>query len=87
MNTDFTRRDALITGSAALAAALTAPSALAAEEPIGLQSELLFKMTATLEPPQVIGKTHEGVRSIFYATGGTIDGPKIKGVVLPGGGD
>ena len=87
MNSEFTRRDAIIGGSAAFAAALSASPAEAAEETVGLKSELLFKMHATLEPPQQIGKTHEGARSIFYATGGTIEGPKIKGTVLPGGGD
>jgi hypothetical protein len=76
----------MVTGGAALAAmAALSENAEAAVE--GLQSELLFDMTATLEAPQQVGATHEGGRSIFYATGGTIDGPKIKGTVLPGGGD
>lgn len=87
MNTEFTRRDALLGGSAAFAAALAASPAQAADEVPGLKSELLFKMFATLEAPQQIGKTHEGTRSVFYATGGTIEGPKVNGTVLPGGGD
>ncbi len=86
MSSEFTRRDAIVTGSAAFAAMMASP-AFAAEDPPGLKSELLFTMFATLEAPQQIGKTHEGTRSVFYATGGTIDGPKIKGTVLPGGGD
>lgn len=87
MNAEFTRRDAILGGSAAFAAAMAALPAEAAEEKPELKSELLFSMTATLESPQQIGKTHEGRRSVFYATGGTVDGPKVKGTVLPGGGD
>jgi len=81
-----TRREAIVTGGAALAAmAALSGDADAAEG--GLKSELLFDMTATLEAPQQVGATHEGGRSIFYATGGTIKGPKVNGTVLPGGGD
>ena len=86
MNSEFTRRDAILGGTAAFTAAIAA-SPTRAQEPTGLKSELLFKMHATLQSPQQIGKTHEGTRIVFYATGGTIDGPKIKGKVLPGGGD
>lgn len=87
MKSEFTRRDAILGGTAAFAAALAASPAFAADETPGLKSELLFKMHATLASPQHIGKTHEGTRSVFYATGGTLEGPKIKGTVLPGGGD
>ena len=34
-----------------------------------------------------IGATPHGDRQIVYIKGGTFDGPKVKGVVLPGGGD
>lgn len=89
MSSELSRRDALLAGGATFAAAMAATEAHAAdhEEESGLKSELLFTMTATLETPQPIGKTHEGNRSIFYATGGSLEGPKIKGTVLPGGGD
>ncbi len=54
-----------------------------------LKSEFLFEMTAGLGQPETVdvGTTPHGTRRIVYVTGGTIDGPKIKGVVLPGGGD
>ena len=87
MDTELTRRDAMLGGSAVFAAALAASPAFGEEPEAGLKSELLFKMHATLQSPQFIGKTHEGTRSVFYATGGTVKGPKIKGTVLPGGGD
>ena len=54
-----------------------------------LKSEFLFEMTAGLGQPETVdvGTTPHGTRRIVYVTGGTIDGPKIKGTVLPGGGD
>ena len=52
-----------------------------------LKSEFLASMTAELDAPQVVGPTPDGVRMIYYVTSGSIDGPKIKGKLLPGGGD
>ncbi len=49
--------------------------------------EHLFDMHADLEPPQVVGATPQGMRQIFPVKGGTIEGPRIKGQALPGGGD
>jgi hypothetical protein len=51
-----------------------------------LPVEHLFDMTVELEPAQLIG-TAVGNRMTFIAKGGRIDGPKIKGELLPGGGD
>ena len=87
MSSELTRRDAILGGSAAFAAAMAAFPAEADDEAPNLKSEFLFRMFATLEAPQQIGQTHEGIRSVFYATGGTIEGPRVKGTVLPGGGD
>jgi hypothetical protein len=49
--------------------------------------EFLFEVTATLDPPQELGKTKYGIRRIINITGGTVTGPKIKGKVLRGGAD
>src|SRR3990172_12725545 len=49
--------------------------------------ELLCEMTAQLEPPQMVGQTPQGNRQIFYVQSGTFTGPRLKGDVLPGGGD
>ena len=49
--------------------------------------EFLFEITATLDPPQELGKTKYGIRRIINITGGTVVGPKIKGEVLRGGAD
>lgn len=52
-----------------------------------LRTELLYKVSVDLEPPQDVGATPHGNRQIFYVKGGTFEGPKLKGEVLPGGGD
>ncbi len=52
-----------------------------------LKTEFLFTMTADLEEPQAVGGTPHGNRRIYYVTGGEFEGPKLKGEVLPGGGD
>lgn len=47
----------------------------------------LFQMKATVEAPIEIGPMPIGTRRIFNATGGTIEGERVRGVVLPGGGE
>jgi len=49
--------------------------------------EHLFDMHVDLEAPQVIGQTPAGTRQVFIVKSGTVDGPQLKGEVLPGGGD
>jgi hypothetical protein len=39
------------------------------------------------KPPEVIGPVGEGIRVNFYVTGGEVSGPKVKGIILPVGGD
>jgi hypothetical protein len=54
-----------------------------------LKTEFLCTVAANVDWRQVIdvGATPHGIRQIVYIKGGTFEGPKIKGVVLPGGGD
>ena len=54
-----------------------------------VKTEFLCEFTAELDREGMInvGATPQGTRHIIYVTGGTIEGPKIKGVMLPGGGD
>ncbi|HEV2055599.1 MAG TPA: DUF3237 domain-containing protein [Methylomirabilota bacterium] len=52
-----------------------------------LKTELLCEMSADLEEPQDIGTTPYGNRRIISVTGGSFAGPRLKGEVLPGGGD
>jgi hypothetical protein len=51
-----------------------------------LPVEHLFDMHVNLQPAQPI-TTPVGMRMTFIATGGVIDGPKLQGELLPGGGD
>ena len=55
----------------------------------GVQTELLFELHMDLdqEAAQRVGATSRGTRLIGYIKGGTFEGPKLKGDVLPGGGD
>jgi|SRR5271168_497305 len=49
--------------------------------------EHLFSYQAQLRAPEIIGPVPEGIRVNFYVTGGTIDGPRLRGTILPVGGD
>lgn len=76
-------------GALALAGGLFPTAAMAGEAgdfpPPTL--EFAFGARVTLARPQELG-TRGGGRSRFVPiTGGTISGPKLEGVVLPGGGD
>jgi len=49
--------------------------------------EHLFDVHIDVEAPQVVGQTPIGLRQIFPVRSGAFEGPRIKGQVLPGGGD
>ncbi len=48
--------------------------------------EHIFSFSGTLKT-EVIGPLPEGIRVNFYVTGGEVEGPMVKGQVLPVGGD
>ncbi len=54
-----------------------------------VKTEFLFDLNIDIdrELGVDVGATPHGGRRIVYVKSGTIEGPKIKGVVLPGGGD
>jgi hypothetical protein len=54
-----------------------------------LKTEFLCTVAAHVDWRQVIdlGTTPRGIRQVVYIKGGTFEGPKMKGTVLPGGGD
>lgn len=49
--------------------------------------EHAFTVLALLSPLQVIGASHAGVLRVFPIIGGTFEGPRIRGDVVPGGAD
>ena len=51
-----------------------------------LPAEHLFDMRVELQPAQLIS-TALGTRLTFITNGGVIDGPRLQGEILPGGGD
>lgn len=52
-----------------------------------LEYEFLCEMIGQVSEPQIVGQCPKGMRTIYPVTGGTINGPKIKGEVLPFGAD
>ena len=51
-----------------------------------LPAEHLFDMHVELQPAQLISSTL-GTRLTFITNGGVIEGPRLRGELLPGGGD
>jgi hypothetical protein len=52
-----------------------------------MNSRLLMTMEVTVGSPQKIGAVPTGTRVTVPITSGTLEGPRLKGRVLPGGGD
>ena len=52
--------------------------------PLPLRSEFLFRMSLSTGAPQGVGKGRNGELRIVPVTGGTVEGPKLRGEVLPG---
>jgi hypothetical protein len=60
----------------------------AAPAPHTFELEFVARLEGRLEPvPLVIGPTSEGLRINFPISGGTVDGPRLKATVIPGGAD
>ncbi len=51
------------------------------------QLEFIFEAKITLDPPQELGVTTYGKRRIIPITGGTFEGPDMRGTIVPGGAD
>jgi hypothetical protein len=52
-----------------------------------MQLEYLMTYHADLKDPQPIGKAQFGTRAVYDVTGGWFEGPRLKGKLLPSGGD
>jgi hypothetical protein len=52
-----------------------------------LHTVFLLGMHADLDPPQELGRTPYGQRKIYNVRGGRFDGPRLRGKILPGGGE
>ena len=49
--------------------------------------EYLMTYRADLKPPVGVGEGPAGTRNIYDVTGGSLEGPRLKGKLLPSGGD
>lgn len=63
------------------------PAADNKPQPAPLQTEFVYEAVVTIDPAVEVGATPAGHRRYIPITGGTFEGPGIKGVVLPGGAD
>ncbi len=52
-----------------------------------LQTEFVYEALVTIEAPVEVGATPGGTRRYIPITGGTFEGAKIRGTILPGGAD
>ena len=59
----------------------------AAPSVMPLQTEFVYEAIVTIDAAVAVGPTPNGGRRYIPITGGTFAGPKIRGVILPGGAD
>jgi hypothetical protein len=52
-----------------------------------LESEFLMRISAELDSPQTLADTPLGTRLVLGLKGGSFEGPRLKGAMVPGGGD
>lgn len=67
------------------AAAIFVSTAVFANTHATPELEFVVQLHVTLGQVYSVGKTTHGTRTIIPITGGTFEGPNIKGEVLPGG--
>ncbi len=76
----------LFLGAALLVPQLCAQAGPPAD-PTEPRLEFVYQELVTLGPSQPVGETPQGMRRIVPITGGTFQGPLLKGKILPGGWD
>ena len=86
------RRDVLKAVGAALvgfapAAFAENPVLIPNERKTAMTSRPLMRVNIAAAPRQQLGTVPHGIRSIVPVTGGSFEGPRLRGKVLPGGGD
>jgi len=70
-----------------LAGLVAGVSTAVAQGPAPPRLTLAFELRATVGPPMEVGDVARGRRRIVAITGGTFEGPGLRGKVLPGGAD
>lgn len=59
----------------------------ASPDPLAPQLEHVATVVVDVAAPQEVGDTPQGRRRVIPITGGTVQGPRLNGKVLPGGAD
>ena len=59
----------------------------AQDSPKGPDLEYVCELCVTCDPAITVGPTSHGTRVVIPITGGTFDGPRLRGTVLSGGAD
>jgi hypothetical protein len=54
---------------------------------VSLAVAFAFRLRVTVAPALELGETQQGRRRIIPITGGSVEGPRLRGRVLPGGAD
>jgi hypothetical protein len=72
--------------SAILALTLGLGAKAQAEAPAP-EMEFVMQLKVTLDPAYTVGETPHGRRTVIPITGGTFEGPRLKGTILNGGAD
>lgn len=54
---------------------------------MSVQTEFAFELRAGVETPQEVGETPAGRRRFIPISGGSFEGPRLRGIVMPGGAD
>lgn len=73
--------------STAAAAAAPAPAVASQGETQPLRTEFVLEIRAEIAPTVSIGPSAYGTRRLIPITGGTFEGPRLRGVVVAGGAD
>lgn len=59
----------------------------ASSTPPALRSQFAFEARVEVGAPLVVGDSSHGLRRVVPITGGTVQGPRLRGKVVPGGAD
>jgi hypothetical protein len=76
----------MLIGSTLAATAVAQVRAAEKPEP-SAHTRFAFEARVTVATPQIVGQSSRGLRRVVPITGGTFEGPRIRGRVVPGGAD
>ncbi len=54
---------------------------------MSVPAEFVFEIRANVDVPLVIGQSSQGLRRVIPILGGSVAGPRLNGIVVPGGAD